>query len=202
MSTVTQENPAVNSTIDATDLMAGMLNASDLDTSDDFDPSEWPSWTDDRWELGPDLDARQPDELPGRPWQAPADDEDFPGRHWQAPPDDDDQDDDSLGEPSADREPPAEADDRLTLAGLVERLRDQYVGWDTEAGDLLAAFMGELADRIEATGAKTPADYFARIEIIDRDARDATYRSGFLAGLAEGRACQCQPAAFAFGHDA
>ena len=98
--------------------------------------------------------------------------------------------------------PPAEdldASGRLTLSQLVNHQRGVFAGWDTEAGDLLAAFMGELADRIEATGARTPAEYFARIDIIDREARDATYRSGFLAGLTSARSCQ--PAGVAFGHE-
>jgi hypothetical protein len=85
----------------------------------------------------------------------------------------------------------------LTLAELVEKQVQFYLAWQTDAGDLIAGQLDQLASRIRFLDARSPAEFSARGDVMDRDDRDATYRQGFEAALAERRAME---AASAFGH--
>jgi hypothetical protein len=77
--------------------------------------------------------------------------------------------------------------DRLTLAALVDAQADFYRGWRNPAGVMLARHMDELAMRIRWVHAETPGDFEARLEIVDRDARESWWQQGFEEGRQRGR---------------
>jgi hypothetical protein len=86
----------------------------------------------------------------------------------------------------------------LTLAELCERQVQFYLAWQTDAGDLIAGQLDQLASRIRFLDAKSPSEFIARADVMDRDEADARYRQGFLAGVSERRAMEA--AGSAFGH--
>jgi hypothetical protein len=75
----------------------------------------------------------------------------------------------------------------VTLAELVDHQADFYRGWGNPVGTMLAKHMKELALRIRWIKAETPADYEARHEIVEQDARDTWFRQGFEEGRQQGR---------------
>lgn len=56
--------------------------------------------------------------------------------------------------------------DRLTMAGVIDLQVDFYRSWENDVGDLIADTLAELASRIEATGAETPAEFDARNDVL------------------------------------
>jgi hypothetical protein len=109
----------------------------------------------------------------GRP--APAN-----GHHDEAPPGSADD-----APPPAD---PAAANGRPTmLAELVDHEALAYRAWGTPAGDFLARQMERLAQLIRWTGAATPEDHEARMEVWDEQLRQQWEDRGHAAGLEQGR---------------
>jgi hypothetical protein len=68
--------------------------------------------------------------------------------------------------------PVAEWPGELTLAELVDLEAIRLDGYDTEAGDLMARALRDLASEIRWTRATTPADYGARISLWNEWVRD------------------------------
>jgi hypothetical protein len=82
--------------------------------------------------------------------------------------------------------------DRLTLAELADRQADFYRGWGNPAGEMIARHLEELALRIRWVQAETPADYEARAEIVEADARETWFKQGYEEGRRRGLAsCAC-----------
>lgn len=79
----------------------------------------------------------------------------------------------------------------LTLAETVDHEALAYRAWGTPAGDFLARQMERLAQLVRWTGATTPEDHEARMEVWDDDLRrqweDRGYEAGREAGRREGR---------------
>jgi hypothetical protein len=75
----------------------------------------------------------------------------------------------------------------LTLAELVDRQTGFYRGWGTAAGEMIARQMEQLAMAIRWCHAETPADYEARHEIVEQDARETWFNQGFEEGRQKGR---------------
>jgi hypothetical protein len=127
------------------------------------DPSTWPEWTDaDTWELSPE----------------PSADEDL----YEPTAEDRAEAAELFGAMDAQRH--LDRSDRLTLPELVDLQADFYRGWKNPVGEMLARHMEELAMRIRWVKAETPADYDARHEIVEQDARETHYKAGFEAGRA------------------
>ena len=78
-----------------------------------------------------------------------------------------------------------------TLAELVNHEALAYRAWKTPEGDFLARQMERLAQLIRWSGAATPEDHEARMEVWDEDLRkqweDRGYEAGYAAGRREGR---------------
>jgi hypothetical protein len=74
----------------------------------------------------------------------------------------------------------------LTLAEVVEHEIMGYRAWGTPTGDFLARQMERLAQLIRWTGATTPEEHEARIEVWDEEIREQWsekgYREGYEAG--------------------
>jgi hypothetical protein len=75
----------------------------------------------------------------------------------------------------------------LRLPALVEHQAVFFRYWPSAAGEMVARHMEELALRIRWVKAETPADYEARAEIVERDARETWRQAGYEDGLAAGR---------------
>jgi hypothetical protein len=93
-----------------------------------------------------------------------------------------------------------DASERLTLADLAEHQAAFYRRWHNGAGDLFGRIMEDLAQKIRYVSAETPADFEAREETIDRDARQTWEEVGFRAGR---DTCPCHALTdHTFGHHA
>jgi hypothetical protein len=55
----------------------------------------------------------------------------------------------------------------LTLAELVDREAGNYRAWGTEAGDLIAGVLADLARKVRFTGAMTPVEFLDRADAAD-----------------------------------
>jgi hypothetical protein len=75
----------------------------------------------------------------------------------------------------------------LCLADLADHVAIHFRGWHNGAGDLFAKTLEELGQKIRFTQADTPADFEARIEILEADRDDSHYRAGYENGLIIGR---------------
>jgi hypothetical protein len=75
----------------------------------------------------------------------------------------------------------------LGLAELVGHTAEFLRRWPTEAGAVIAEALDELAARIQATDARTPDEYRARIGVLDDEAREQHETIGYQAGLDAGR---------------
>jgi hypothetical protein len=75
----------------------------------------------------------------------------------------------------------------LSLAEAVDREAIAYREWGTPVGDLLARQLERLAQLIRWTGATTPEDYEARIEVWDDHLRRRWEDRGYAAGREAGR---------------
>jgi hypothetical protein len=75
----------------------------------------------------------------------------------------------------------------LGLAELVEHQAAFYRAWPTDAGKLIAEALDDLANKIRYVGATTPAEWDARAETIEQEARQQWQEAGYQEGLAIGR---------------
>jgi hypothetical protein len=75
----------------------------------------------------------------------------------------------------------------LSLADLADHVATHFRGWHNDAGDLFARTLEELGQKIRFTQADTPADFEARLEILEADRDDSHYRDGYENGLIIGR---------------
>jgi hypothetical protein len=84
--------------------------------------------------------------------------------------------------------PPADTNGRpTTLAELVDHEALAYRAWKTPEGDFLARQMERLAQLVRWTGAATPEDHEARMEVWDEQLRQQWEDRGHAAGLEQGR---------------
>jgi hypothetical protein len=74
-----------------------------------------------------------------------------------------------------------------TLAELVDHEALAYRAWGTPEGDFLARQMERLSQLVRWTGAITPEDHEARMEVWDEDLRRQWEDRGHAAGLEQGR---------------
>jgi hypothetical protein len=74
-----------------------------------------------------------------------------------------------------------------TLAETVDHEALAYRAWKTPEGEFLARQMDRLAQLIRWTGAATPEDHEARMEVWDADLRQQWEDRGHAAGLEQGR---------------
>lgn len=167
-----RELPSVN--VDTDELLATMLG--DLDQVEaETDPSTWPEWTDEVWTLGP-----EPDDGPtAEDW---ADYREMRGE--------------------AEAREHLDRSASLSLDELVELQASFYRSWPSEAGEMIARELDSLALRIRMTDATTPAEFGARKEALEADARDTWEAIGYEQGR---MSCPCHSAdsfPSAFGHGA
>lgn len=146
------------------------------------DPELWPDgWDEHIWNIGPDPSAGEPD--------VPTAEDEADYREWSQ---------------ESDARQHLDHSERLTLDELCYRQAAFYRGWSNAAGDMLADAMAELALKVRMTDATTPADFAARKDILDREARDQWESVGFENGKAS---CPCHDydhaaTAGGYGHSA
>ena len=75
----------------------------------------------------------------------------------------------------------------LTLAEVVDHEAMAYRAWGTPAGEFLARHMERLAQLIRWTGATTPEEHEARMEVWDDEVREQWYGRGYHEGQEAGR---------------
>ncbi len=75
----------------------------------------------------------------------------------------------------------------LTLAEVVDHEAMAYRAWGTPTGEFLARHMERLAQLIRWTGATTPEEHEARMEVWDDEVRQQWYDRGHEEGLEAGR---------------
>jgi hypothetical protein len=80
--------------------------------------------------------------------------------------------------------PPAVPSDGqpAALAEVIDREATTYRAWGTPAGDFLARQMERLAQLVRWTGAATPEDHEARMELWDDELREQWYERGYHDG--------------------
>jgi hypothetical protein len=74
-----------------------------------------------------------------------------------------------------------------TLAETVDHEALAYRAWGTPEGEFLARQMERLAQLVRWTGATTPEDHEARMEVWDEQLRRQWEDRGYAAGLEQGR---------------
>jgi hypothetical protein len=75
----------------------------------------------------------------------------------------------------------------MTLAEVVEHEAMAYRAWGSPAGDFLGRQMERLAQLIRWTGATTPEEHEARMEVWDQEVREQWYDRGYHEGQEAGR---------------
>jgi hypothetical protein len=75
----------------------------------------------------------------------------------------------------------------MALAEVVDHEAMAYRAWGTPAGEFLARHMERLAQLIRWTGAATPEEHEARMEVWDEEVREQWYDRGYHEGLEAGR---------------
>jgi hypothetical protein len=75
----------------------------------------------------------------------------------------------------------------MTLAEVVDHEAMAYGAWGTPAGEFLARQMERLAQLIRWTGASTPEEHEARMEVWDEEVRQQWYDRGYHDGQEAGR---------------
>jgi hypothetical protein len=75
----------------------------------------------------------------------------------------------------------------LTLAEIVDHEAMAYRAWGTPAGEFLGRQMERLAQLIRWTGATTPEEHEARMEVWDEEVREQWYDRGYHEGQEAGR---------------
>jgi hypothetical protein len=91
--------------------------------------------------------------------------------------------------------------DRLKLDELVEHQAAWYRTWNSPAGQMIARALDELALKIRLTDARSPAEYEARIEVLDADVRQQWEAIGYENGRSSILA-SLEPTGGGFGHHA
>ena len=71
----------------------------------------------------------------------------------------------------------------MTLAEVVDHEAMAYRAWGTPAGEFLARQMERLAQLVRWTGASTPEEHEARMEVWDEEVREQWYDRGYHDGL-------------------
>jgi hypothetical protein len=74
-----------------------------------------------------------------------------------------------------------------SLPELVDHEALAYRAWGTPEGDFLARQMERLAQLVRWTGANTPEEHEARMEVWDDEVRDQWFDRGYQEGLEAGR---------------
>jgi hypothetical protein len=74
-----------------------------------------------------------------------------------------------------------------TLAEVVDHEAMAYRAWGTPEGDFLARQMERLAQLVRWTGARTPEEHEARMDVWDDEVRDQWYDRGYHEGVEAGR---------------
>ena len=75
----------------------------------------------------------------------------------------------------------------VALIEIVEHEAMAYRAWGTTEGDFLANHMERLAQLLRWTGATTPEDHNARMEVWDDDIRAKSFDRGYAEGYEAGR---------------
>ena len=75
----------------------------------------------------------------------------------------------------------------MTLAEVVDHEAMAYRAWGTPAGEFLARQMERLAQLVRWTGAGTPQEHEARMEVWDDEVRDQWFDRGYQEGFEAGR---------------
>lgn len=75
----------------------------------------------------------------------------------------------------------------MTLAEVVDHEARAYRAWGTPAGDFLARQMERLAQLVRWTGANTPEEHEARMDVWDDEVREQWYDRGYHEGQEAGR---------------
>ena len=75
----------------------------------------------------------------------------------------------------------------MTLAEVVDHEAMAYRAWGTPTGEFLARQMERLAQLVRWTGAGTPEEHEARMEVWDDEVRDQWFDRGYQEGLEAGR---------------
>lgn len=75
----------------------------------------------------------------------------------------------------------------MNLAEVIDHEAMAYRTWGTPAGDFLARQMERLAQLVRWTGATTPEDHEARMEVWDDELREQWYERGYQDGVEAGR---------------
>ena len=83
----------------------------------------------------------------------------------------------------------------VTLAEIVEHEALAYRAWGTPAGDFLARQMERLAQLVRWTGAATPEEHEARMEVWDDGLRTQWFDRGYSEGIEAARRelAPCRP---------
>lgn len=91
------------------------------------------------------------------------------------------------GEPIFLPDAPSSNGEPTTLAEVVDHEARAYRAWGTPEGDFLARQMERLAQLVRWTGAKTPEEHEARMDVWDDEVREQWYDRGYHEGLEAGR---------------
>jgi hypothetical protein len=75
----------------------------------------------------------------------------------------------------------------MTLAEVVDHEAMAYRAWGTPAGEFLARQMERLAQLVRWTGATTPEEHEARMEVWDQEVREQWFDRGYHEGQEAGR---------------
>jgi hypothetical protein len=75
----------------------------------------------------------------------------------------------------------------MTLVEIVEHEALGYQAWGSPEGDFLARQMERLAQLIRWTGANTPDEHEARMEVWDEEIREQHFDRGYSEGYQAGR---------------
>ena len=82
---------------------------------------------------------------------------------------------------------PVENGQPTSLAEVIEHEARAYRAWGTPAGDLLARNLERLGQLVRWTGASTPEEHEARMEVWDDELREQWYERGYQDGVEAGR---------------
>ena len=79
----------------------------------------------------------------------------------------------------------------ISLVEIVDHEAMAYRAWGTPEGEFLARQMDRLAQLIRWTGAATPEDHEARMEVWDDEIRERFFDRGYHEGHEAGRRGSC-----------
>ncbi len=81
---------------------------------------------------------------------------------------------------------PAENGQPASLAEVIDHEARSYHAWGTPAGDFLARQLERLGQLVRWTGATTPEEHEARMEVWEEELREEWYENGFEEGRQAG----------------